>query len=135
MEKACGNVDPVRLRALDAKCAAGYTPGDKASEARFMAANHDFHMEIARCCGNSRLATALSQIIDEMTRLLHLGFVMRERPEEMRSEHSALIEALEKSEKALARHMTVTHIETIRKLVIEGIMSHTNLSITNIAPT
>lgn len=134
MERACGNVDPVRLRDLDAKCAVGYTPGDKASEARFMAANHRFHMEIARCCGNSRLATVLSQILDEMTRLLHLGFVMRERPEEMRGEHTALIEALVNNETTLARQMTVVHIETVRKLVIEGILSNTNLSNTNIAP-
>lgn len=134
MEKACGNVDAARLRHLDTKCAVGYIPGDKASEALFMAANHNFHMEIARCCGNSRLAAALSQIIDEMTRLLHLGFVLRERPEKMRGEHSALIDALVNNEKALARQMTVAHIESVRTMVIEGIINHTNLNNTNIAP-
>jgi DNA-binding GntR family transcriptional regulator len=134
MELACGKIDPAKLRALDARCALGYTPGDRASEARFMEANHRFHMEIARCCGNSRLAATLSQIIHEMTRLLHLGFVMRERPEEMRGEHTALIDALANNEKKLARHITAVHIETIRKLVISGIMSHTNLGNTNISP-
>lgn len=134
MEKACGNVDATRLRMLDAKCAAGYIPGDLASEARFMKANRDFHMEIAHASGNSRLATALSQIIDEMTRLLHLGFVLRERPEELNREHGGLVEALLNNDKQRARDITIAHLNTVRTLVIEGIIKHTNLNSTNISP-
>ncbi len=133
MERACGNVDPQRLRKLNLECTRGYTPGDRASESAFMTANYNFHMEIARCCGNSRMSASLSQTMEEMTRLLHLGFVMRERPKEMRSEHKSLIDALVKNDKALARQITVTHIQTVRALVIEGIMNHTNLNGTNIA--
>lgn len=135
VEKACGNVDGARLRRLNAKCAAGYVPGDIGSETRFMDANRSFHMEIARSSGNSRLYTALSQIMDEMTRLLHLGFVLRERPDEMHQEHDSLIDALEKNDKKRAREMTTTHIATVRKLVIEGLIDRTNLTSTNISPT
>ncbi len=133
VEKACGNVDAARLRKLNAKCAAGYVPGDIASEMRFMEANRSFHMEISRSSGNSRLYSALSQIMDEMTRLLHLGFVIRERPEEMHQEHDALIDALESDDKKRARQMTTTHIATVRKLVIEGLIDRTNLISTNIS--
>jgi DNA-binding GntR family transcriptional regulator len=133
MMRACGKVDAKRLRDLNARCAKNYIPGDRASEAAFMRANHDFHMEIASRCENTRLATALAQIIDEMTRLLHLGFVMRERPEEMAREHTALIAALVADDKALARKITVAHIETIRNLVMTAILSHSNLNSVNIS--
>jgi hypothetical protein len=133
VEKACGNVDGALLRRFNAKCTAGYVPGDIASEMRFMEANRSFHMEIARASGNSRLYTALSQIMDEMTRLLHLGFVLRERPAEMHQEHDSLIDALVNNDKKRARVMTETHIATVRKLVIEGLIDGTNLTSTNIS--
>ena len=133
VERACGNVDAMRLNQINARCARGYQPGNEASEGEFMDANRAFHMEIARCSGNQRLATVLSQIMDEMARLLHLGFVLRERPSEMLHEHDALIAALINDEKARARDMTVTHIKSVRALVIDGIITHTNLSTTNIA--
>jgi DNA-binding GntR family transcriptional regulator len=133
VEKACGNVDGALLRRFNAKCTAGYVPGDIASEMRFMEANRSFHMEIARASGNSRLYAALSQIMDEMTRLLHLGFVLRERPAEMHQEHDSLIDALVNNDKKRARVMTETHIATVRKLVIEGLIDGTNLTSTNIS--
>lgn len=135
MEKACGNVDAQRLRKLDARCAAGYVPGDMASEARFMEANRNFHLEIAHCSNNQRLTTALAQIMDEMTRLLHLGFVLRERPDDLLHEHDGLIHALVDNDKQRARELTVTHINTVKTLVIDGIVKNTNLKSTNIAPT
>lgn len=133
MEKACGNVDAARLRVLNATCAVGYIPGDTVSEGRFVAANRAFHMEIANCSGNSRMANSLSQIIDEMTRLLHLGFVLRERPEELHQEHDTLIDALSCGDQPRVRAITEAHINTIRTLVLEGIIKHTNLSGTNIS--
>ncbi|MBX9592355.1 MAG: GntR family transcriptional regulator [Hyphomonadaceae bacterium] len=133
VEKACGNVNVARLRELNAKCAHGYVPGDHASEARFMEANRNFHMEIARSSGNSRLAAALSQIMDEMTRLLHLGFVLRERPEEMCQEHDALFDALLDNDGARARAIAVAHIKSVQSMVIDGIINHSTLSKTNIA--
>lgn len=69
-----------------------------------------------------------------MTRLLHLGFVLRERPEELNRENDGLIEALLKNDKARAREITVAHINTVRTLVIDGIIRHTNPSNTKIPP-
>lgn len=135
VEKACRNVDIPLLRRLNAKCAAGYVPGDIDSETHFMEANRNFHMEIVRACKNSRLVAALSQIMDEMTRLLHLGFVLRHRPDQMHNEHDSIIDALEKNESELAREITAAHIITVRKLVIAGLLDRTNLTSTNISPT
>ncbi len=134
VEAACGRVDGGRLRALDAACARNYTPGDIESEARFMAANRRFHMEIVRAAGNARLTAAIDQILEEMMRLLHLGFVIRERPEAFLAEHDGLIAAVVGNRPADARAMTAEHIESVRGLVIDGIISHTTLSDANIAP-
>ncbi len=135
VEKACGRVERADLLRLDAICAKGYRPGDEVSEARFMAANKAFHMAVAWASGNARLARSLSQIIDEMARLLHLGFVLRERPEGLRGEHSALIDALVKGDCEGARAITVTHVESVRGLVLEGISAHTGLYETELRRT
>lgn len=134
VEGACGRADAERLAKLDAQCARGYRPGDAASEAAFMAANRAFHLEIARACGNVRLTKVLAQIIDEMTRLLHLGFVLRERPEEMTHEHKDLVEAIVAGDRARARTIAIDHIRSVRALVVDGIVTHTNLSNITIVP-
>ncbi|MDN2567109.1 GntR family transcriptional regulator [Aquibium sp. A9E412] len=133
-ELACGRVDRDRLVALDARCVEGYVPGDVASEARFVAANNAFHLEIARAANNSRLTGLLAQILDEMTRLLHLGYVLRERPHATRAEHEELIEALVAGDRAAARACTLAHIESVRGMVMDGIAKHSSLSEANIAP-
>ena len=134
VQKACGHVDHARLQELNKRCRQGYLPGDEASEAEFMAANRSFHLEIARASGNQRLADVLLQIMDEMARLLHLGFVLRERPEAMTHEHAGLLQALESGDAERARAISVEHINSVRALVLDGIMMHTNLSNTSIQP-
>ncbi|MEP9353896.1 GntR family transcriptional regulator [Xanthobacter sp. KR7-65] len=134
VEGACGRADAARLNQLNAECARGYRPGDEASEGAFMAANRAFHLEIARASGNARLAKVLAQVIDEMTRLLHLGFVLRERPEEMTHEHQDLVDAIIAGDKDRARTIAIEHIRSVRALVVDGIVTHTNLSNITIVP-
>ncbi|WP_167752911.1 GntR family transcriptional regulator [Pusillimonas caeni] len=134
VQKACGRIDTARLRALNERCAKGYLPGDEVSEKAFMEANQGFHLEIAHACGNQKLAAILSQIMDEMARLLHLGFILRERPEVMMHEHADLLEAVESGDPAKAYNIAVAHINSSRTLVLDGIMTHTNLSDTSIQP-
>lgn len=134
IESACGRVDRARLQLLNARCTEGYIPGDQASEARFMAANHAFHLEIAHAGGNDRMTRLLAEIMDEMTRMLHLAFVLRERPDEFRAEHAELIEALADNDPTVARDITLKHIRSVRAMTIDGIMTHTNLNLANIVP-
>lgn len=134
IERACGRIDRERLQSLNALCADGYIPGDQASEALFVAANHAFHLEIARASGNDRMTRLFAGVLDEMTRMLHLAFVLRERPDEFRAEHDELIEALVSNDVGQARGMTVKHIKSVRALTMDGIMTHTNLNLANIVP-
>src|SRR5690606_29243589 len=120
-EMACGKVDRERLLELDARCTQGFVPGDIESEAYFVKANNDFHMAIAEAAGNDRLIAALRQVMDEMTRLMHLAHQLRERKPAQRREHSEIIDALVRNDPQAARACTITHINAVRGNVIEGI--------------
>src|SRR5262249_25208493 len=91
---AAGKVDTGRLQALDDVLRSGYQPGDQQSTSRFLDANKAFHVAIAQATGNLRLAGAIGSLLDEMTRLLHLGLGLRNRSQEVQQEHRALVKAL-----------------------------------------
>jgi DNA-binding GntR family transcriptional regulator len=133
-QSVSGRVNGSRLRELDQLCLQGYEPGNEHSEAAFMEVNREFHLEIARASGNERILHILSQIMDEMARLLHLGFVLRERPGEMVHEHRELVDALVQGDKQKAYEAASTHIKSVRALVIDGIIANTNLTKTLIVP-
>ncbi len=120
---AAGNVDAAHLRALDAICAAGYVPGDKSSERKFLSANKALHLAVASASGNQRLAQALALILEEMNRFFHFGLALRDRSDEMEHEHSALVEALIAGDRELARATAVDQIEAARRMVVEALLS------------
>ena len=134
---AAGRVDAPRLRALDEVCRAGYVPGDAKSTSRFLEANKAFHVEIARAAGNTRLADAVEQLLDEMTRLLHLGLGPRNRSQEMQREHRALVKALERGDSGTAERICREQIETARGMVLSAILASSsvmNLALGAISP-
>lgn len=124
---AAGKVDAQRLRSLDEVCRAGYQPGDAKSTSRFLEANKAFHVEIARAAGNRRLADAVEQLLDEMTRLLHLGLGPRNRSQEMQREHRALVKALERGDSGTAERICREQIETARGMVLSAILSSSSV--------
>ncbi len=130
---AAGKVDSVRLNELDRVCDAGYMPGNRASEAQFLKANKEFHVSVARASGNQRLATLLEGILEEMERLFHLGLAIRNRSEEMRHEHSALIEALVSGDCDRAEKVTIEQIEAARQMVLGALLSSKQLNNANIS--
>lgn len=120
---AAGKVDAQRLRTLDEICRDGYTPGDAKSTARFLEANKAFHVAIAQSTGNARLAQSIGQLLDEMTRLLHLGLGLRNRSQEMQHEHRALIKALARGDGATAERICRDQIEAARSMVLSAILT------------
>jgi DNA-binding GntR family transcriptional regulator len=120
---AAGKVDAQRLRALDETCRAGYQPGDAKSTARFLESNKAFHVEIARAAGNERLADAVEQLLDEMTRLLHLGLGLRNRSQELSREHRALVKALARGDGGTAERICREQIESARSMVLSAILT------------
>lgn len=127
---AAGKVEAQRLRALDEVCRAGYEPGDAKSTSRFLEANKAIHVEIARATGNARLAGAVEHLLDEMTRLLHLGLGLRNRSQEMSREHRALVKALARGDGATAERICREQIEAARAMVLSAVLtSHAVLSV------
>ncbi len=130
---AVSNIDARRLKELNAACEAEYAPGDRTSEARFLRANKAFHVSIARASGNQRLAEALEGILEEMERLFHLGLALRNRSEEMRHEHSKLVDALLAGDRKKAEEATVEQIEAARQMVLGALIDSAQLRSANIS--
>jgi hypothetical protein len=120
---AAGRVDAKRLRLLDEICRAGYQSEEPKSIARFLEANKEFHVVIAQAAGNARLVHSIDQLLDEMTRLLHLGLGVRNRSQEMQHEHRTLLRALVRGEGATAEQICREQIETARDMVLKAIMN------------
>ncbi len=120
---AAGHVDAKRLRMLDEICQAGYQAKEPKSIARFLEANKSFHVTIAQATGNARLAHAIAQLLDEMTRLLHLGLGFRNRTQEMQHEHRTLVRALVRGDGVTAERICKEQIEAARDMVMRAILS------------
>ncbi len=130
---AAGRVDAQRLRVLDDICREGYQTGNARSTARFLDANKAFHVTIAQAAGNARLAGTIEQLLDEMTRLLHLGLGLRNRSQEMQHEHRALVKALAKGDGGTAENICREQIEAARSMVLGAILA--SKSVLNLAIT
>lgn len=130
---AAGKVSAQRLRTLDEACRAGYQAGDVKSVSRFLDANKAFHVAIAQATGNVRLASAIEQLLDEMTRLLHLGLGPRNRSQEMQHDHRALVKALIRGDGGAADRICREQIESTRNMVLSAILASS--SVVNLAIT
>jgi len=71
-----------------------YVHKKKGSYIKFLNRNSEFHLAIAKTTGNVRLVDSLAKLLDEMTRIFHLGLDVRDSAEEMRTEHLALAKSL-----------------------------------------
>ena len=120
---AAGKVDARRLEKLDAICRKGYTPGDPASTLRFLEANREFHLQVAESGGNQRFVRLLTQILDETTRVMHIGLALRNRNAEMQHEHHALLEALQKNDGEAAAQIAEQQVAASRDMVLSGLIN------------
>lgn len=126
---AVPHVDVARLRELDAVCAKGYTPGNRASEEAFLQANREFHTHMIAACGNERLARLLSDIIDQMERLFHLGIARAIRRDQLREQHVGLIKAVASRDAEQASQIVADHVETMRQTVVDGVMNSVDVTL------
>ena len=132
-KQAAGRIDETLLKELNELCRAGYTPGNRESESTFLRANRQFHVTIADASGNRRLARLLGQLLEETERLFHLGLAVRDRTEEMKHEHEALVAALVTGDAGAAESATIEQIVAARDMVMDGILSAPWLKQTPIA--
>lgn len=130
---AAGRVNAPQLKTLAEACRAGYQPGDAKSIDHFLEAHKAFRIAIAEATGNTRLAHAIGQLLDGMTRLLHLGLGLRNRSQELEQEHRALVKALVRGDGDTAQRICRDQIEAARNMVLSAVL--TSKSIMNVALT
>ena len=130
---AAGKVNTQELKTYDEVCRSGYQPGDARSTSRFLDANKAFHVAIARSAGNAKLAGAIEHLLDEMTRLLHLGLGLRKGPQELQHEHKSLVKALARGDGESAERICREQIEASRNMLLSAIL--TSRTVMNLAIT
>ena len=86
--------------------------------------NRDFHIGIARLCGNSRLARAAIGVIEQFDRLTYVGVRGVDKVlglQRFVAEHAGIIDAMKQRDKRRARALVREHIESSRKRTLEAI--------------
>ena len=118
---AVGRVDIERLRVLEAACRLPH-PAPLAKQIDvFMDANKAFHLTIAEASGNQRLFRMLSGLMDEMSRLVALGFNVKGTKPEIKNDHNAMIDAFQHGDGKRAELIVRRHIETFRTMTLENV--------------
>ncbi len=87
----------------------------------FLEANRSFHMAIAVATGNGRLCRTLSGLLDEMTRLVALGFGVQGVRPNIKDDHALLIESLVAGDADAAERVARRHVETFRDMTVEKV--------------
>ena len=95
-----------------------YVYGDRNSYRQFLTENAKFHRRIAEISGNRRMVDAISNVLDELTRIFYLGLDLKDSAEEMRESHLTLAEALKKRDIDLAEQIIRDEIDLSRKRVL-----------------
>jgi DNA-binding GntR family transcriptional regulator len=85
----------------------------------FLEMNNAFHVAIALTSGNRKLADTLADLLNEMTRIFHLGLDLRDSAEEMRHEHLALADAISQRNVEQAEQIVEDQIASSRRRVVE----------------
>lgn len=88
----------------------------------FLDANREFHLAVAEASGNSRLVQNISVLLDEMNRLVALGFSRQGASAEIDHDHMDLIAALDKGDGAAAEKIVKRHIQTFRDRTLDNVM-------------
>jgi DNA-binding GntR family transcriptional regulator len=125
---AAGRVKRAHLERLEQACRVKI-PTDVGNQIDFfLEANRSFHMAIAEAAGNQRLSRTLSGLLDEMTRLVALGFgVQRVRPN-IENDHNLLIDHLVAGDADAAEIVARRHVETFREMVMEKVIESLRVS-------
>lgn len=120
---AAGHVDKARLEALERACRQRSDAPIADQIDDFLEANRSFHMAIAEASGNRRLCRMLSELLDEMSRLVALGFGAENERPNIERDHVELIEHLSQGASDAAESVARRHVETFRTMTLKKVMS------------
>ncbi|MFP1784693.1 GntR family transcriptional regulator [Lonsdalea quercina] len=118
---AVGRVDIDELRRLEAACREEIRAPLSRQIDVFMNANKRFHLTIAQASGNHHLIAMLSILLDEMARLVALGFNVQGTKPEIKHDHNAMIEALSQGDAKRVELIARRHIDTFQAMTLEKV--------------
>ena len=98
-----------------------YVYKERQSYTDFLAHNADFHRSVAVAARNQRLVDLVSKLLDELTRVFHLGLDLRDSAEEMRDEHLALAQVLCDRDPDRAEQIVQSQIVTSQNRILEAL--------------
>lgn len=94
----------------------------------FLDANREFHRAIAQASGNTRLTNNISTLLDEMKRLVALGFVQQGGNPHIDNDHIELMDALKRGDANGAEQIAYRHVKTFRDMTLERVMESIRVS-------
>ncbi len=110
-ELAATRISPRELKALEGLLVPPHATVDGQTLRRQLDGNRRFHVVIARASGNRRLARLVERTLDEMTRLIALGYET--------GEHGEVVAALRSGNGHRARAAVVHHVLVTRERVLK----------------
>ena len=120
---AAGRIAGEQLARLNDLCQVRSAPGERSRETT-VAAHRELHLLIARASGNQKLTELLSELYDQVERLIHLC-ISRVIPEEMLG-YRPLVDALATGDGETAARLMVEQIELGRKRIMDALLSASN---------
>lgn len=120
---AAERATPDQLQALRALAEETVEVGAEDGFAAFVAQNREFHIRLAEASGNTRLASTLRHLLEEIQRLYLSGLDLRASIDDQRGEHHDLVAALLKGNHHLAHDIAVRQIESSRERVMGALLA------------
>ncbi len=118
--QAVDRVTDEDIRRLESYIEIDFTPGDCESIYRYIQANMDFHIEIAKISRNSRLVRHLASVLDDAQRLQFLDLESGEGPWAWQRDHSLMVEALRRHDKQAAIKAVEDSLNELRIRLLSG---------------
>jgi DNA-binding GntR family transcriptional regulator len=125
--------DLAHLRELEELCHTSYDPNDRDSVGAFLRANTEFHVTLARCGGNDRLADVLENVLHQLERLFHIGLRLTSRSEEIVHEHTEMLDAILGGDAERARAVTEAQSAASEEMVLRALLSSDAVLSANVA--
>jgi len=116
-----------QLTEIETQAQFTYRYKDPQSYQEFLQTNVAFHTAIALISGNRRLAENISRLLDDMTRIFHLGLELRDSAEEMKNEHIALASVLRYRNADQAEQIVEDQIRRSQQRVLEMLNQRSNI--------
>lgn len=92
--------------------------------ASWIAYNRRFHIAVAACCGNARLARSTIEVIEQFDRFTYMSVTSvpsRGGLQRFVGEHAAIIDAMQSRDKRAAQALVRAHVASSRKRTLEAI--------------